>query len=178
MGIPLVIGVCENELLRGNTFLKTFGGVRVSLKLTPHHGTLGDKAARIIRKDLEAALGAGMVVKAVLIHQDVDRVGLAGRRKQLQDWYQEHVDGGGPALVLCTPDPCTERWLCACCQPPRAAKKANPAAGCDPWKHAWRRGKENDLDRVREVATRAQGSLTGLADFDAFLADWCSAGLP
>lgn len=177
MPLPLVLGICEDELERDLAFLKEFAGPKVDLKLTPTRGGgPGKKQARILRKQYEAALRSGFDVRAFLIHCDADRSGLPKRRQEAVKWFQDSKLGSrGAKLICCIPDPCTESWLCRI----RSVRprNANPAAGCEPWKRAWERQTGNDLDRVREAARVARQKLPAHSDFDSFMKDWQAAGL-
>jgi hypothetical protein len=179
MAFPAAIGICEDDLKLDLTFLKAFAGPGVDLRMNPlHGGPLEGKAARIIRGQVEAMRGAGIPVRAVVVHHDVDRASLGHRVQEIERWYRRHRLGEMDlALVVCAPDPCLERWLCLLEGLERRVRKTSPSAGGDPWKLAWSRGKGIALDRVRQAATQARQRLRGQLDFDRFFSDWKKAGL-
>jgi hypothetical protein len=176
---PVVIGVCEDDLRRDHTFLKSFGGVGADLRINPiHGGTLDSGVARLVERQVASAAKAGLTPAAVLVHHDVDRQSVESARSKVRKWFESKLSATSLPLVVCAPRPCLERWLCRTEGSDKRVRSASPAAGCDPWKKAWERGTGNDLDRVRDAAARARGTLTGLEDFELFLADWWAAGLP
>ena len=121
---------------------------------------------------------AGLPVKAVVIHHDVDRSSLANRRALVDTWFKDNLfHEHGLHLVICAPDPCLERWLCICEGSQTRVKAAKPSAGGEPWKHLWNKGKGITLDRVREAAQYARAALHGHQDFDSFFEGWKAAGL-
>lgn len=178
MPLPLVLGVCEDDLERDLTFLKEFAGPHVDIRITPMgKGCPGAKQARLLRSQLEAARRSRFEVKAFLVHGDADGAGLIRRREEMLNRFRRSgLEAGRVRLIRCVPDPCTEAWLCRIGG--IAVRGASPAVGCGPWKRAWERRKGHDLDRVRRAARDARGRLGGQEDFDQFMNDWRAAGLP
>ena len=147
---------------------------RLPLSTSPAH----TKTVRLVARQLEAMRNAGIAVNAVVVHHDVDRSSLAHRRAEIEKWFDDGtLCKQGFSLVICTPDPCLERWLCMCEGTQTRVKGGKPGAGCDPWKALWNKGKGIPLDRVRDAASRARVALRGQPDFDRFYEDWKSAGL-
>lgn len=178
MPSPLVLALCEDDLERDPTFLRAFASGPVNMRVTPMRGpVLAGGTARMVRAQAASAVRAGIILHALLVHLDADTSSADGRRKAIQRWFDSHSLGEQfPSLIACVPAPCTERWLCLATGL-RAPPRANPAAGCEPWKKQWRSGRGLDLERVRRAAGRARTTLAGKADFDAFLQDWRAAGL-
>jgi hypothetical protein len=178
MVFPLALAVCENDLKRDLTFLKAFAGQSVDLRVTPiRGGTLNERVARVIAHQLEAAVKAGLKPQAIVVHQDVDRRSLAASQASVRRWFDAaRFAERGCRLVTCTPEPCIERWLCVAARL-GAVRGASPSGGCQPWKAAWSKRKEPDLDRVRKAAAEARTALRGLPDFDAFFDSWVVAGM-
>lgn len=180
MGIPIVLGLCEDGLMRDLTFLKEFAGDRVSLRLTPFQlGGLTDGGIRILERLLQGLRDSSQAASAILIHHDADQFDVASLRERVSEAYQASLLARWRLpLILCLPRPCTETWLCLCSSPVRKAKRASPKKACDPWKRVWEKGGGNDLDRVKGVAAAARPRLRGHNDFDLFYADWRRAGFP
>jgi hypothetical protein len=179
MPFPAAVAICEDDLRFDQTFLKAFSGISVDLRVTPvHGGTLSTKTARLVTRQLDAMSDAGIPVATVVVHHDVDRSSLEHRVAEINDWF--HAGGFGKrglSLVVCSPEPCLERWLCICEGTHSRVRAPKPSAGCDPWKDIWHRGKGIPLDRVRRAAEKARITLRGQPDFDRFYADWMNAGL-
>ncbi len=177
MTFPLALGVCENDLRRDLSFLKSFAGIGVDLRVTPlHGGRLDAKVARLLRRQIQAALKVGLDPCAIVVHHDVDRASLEARRNEVEHWFRtQGLGADGRKLVPCVPAPCTERWLCAVLDV--RVRGAKPSQGCDPWKEAWGHALEPDLDRVRRAAEGARRKLSGLEDFNLFYEAWKRAGL-
>ncbi|MBI4568621.1 MAG: hypothetical protein HY719_09510 [Planctomycetes bacterium] len=177
MPIPLILGVCEDEVERDLTFLKAFAGNGADLRLTPTHGgTPAGKEARILKRQFDDAKRAGFSVCAFLIHRDADRASLNARENELRKWYSNSELGSlNVPLIRCVPNPCTETWLCA--MRGLRGKNANPAAGGKPWKRAWEKKFGHTLDPVREAAAAARQKLATRDDFARFMTDWTNAGL-
>jgi hypothetical protein len=177
MPLPLVLGICEDDLERDLAFLKEFAGPKVDLRLTPTRGGgPGAKQVRILKRQHEAATRSKFEVRAFLVHSDADRTGHQQRRREMTRWFGDSgLESLGARLIRCVPEPCTEGWLCRI-QSIRA-RGASPAAGCDPWKLAWERHSGHDLDRVREAAAKARQKLRLHSDFVSFYTDWKAAGL-
>jgi hypothetical protein len=178
MVFPLALAICENDLERDLTFLKAFAGPRVDLRVTPVHGvTLKPGHARLLERQMDAAISAGLTPRAVLVHSDGDRRGYTGHRQEIQSWFDHTgLRERGCKLIASLPNPCIERWLCVASGLTRA-KDARPSAGCDPWKAAWSRGKLPDLERVRRAALVARKALRQDESFAAFYTEWVAAGL-
>lgn len=170
MSWPLVFGLCENDLQRDQEFLRAFAERdQIDLKLVPLKGpVLTDAGARLLSKRLSAAAEAGLEVAAILLHADADTVGADRRRRQALDWATRlHLQ---VPVIVCSPDPCLERWLCRCLE--LKGKSAPAASPCDGWKKGWNQAKGVDLDRVRSAAAVAASKLKGLPDFELFQTDW------
>lgn len=178
MDFPLALAICENDLKRDLTFLKAFAGPRVDLRVTPVHGvTLSPGHVRLLERQMDAAIAAGLAPRAILVHSDVDRGSYVGHRREIQEWFDAtSFRHRGCKLIACTPNPCIERWLCGASGLTRA-KNARPSAGCDPWKAVWSRGKAPDLERVRRAALEARKALRQDESFAAFYAEWVAAGM-
>jgi hypothetical protein len=179
MRFPAAVAICEDDLKLDQTFLKAFAGNAVDLRVTPvRGGTLGAKTVRLIARQLDAMTSAGIDVRTVVVHHDVDRTSLQHRVAEIQQWFNAPVlRKRDLSLVVCAPNPCLERWLCICEGSQARVKSAKPSAGGDPWKALWNKGKGIPLDRVHKAAERARTCLPGQPDFDRFYADWRSAGL-
>lgn len=170
MSWRVVFGLCENDLQRDQEFLRAFAELNhVDLRLTPMRGpVLTDAGARLLARRLSAAAAERVHVTAVLLHADADTVGCSKRRSEAQQWAKRHQLA--PPLIVCSPDPCLERWLCRCLG--LKGKSAPAVSPCDGWKKSWSKPTGVDLDRVRSGAKVANSKLKGLEDFDLFLDDW------
>jgi hypothetical protein len=177
MPVPLALAVCEDDLRRDLTFLKEFAGTRIDLRVTPMSGgTFNPKVVRLLGRQARAAKEANLSPQAIVVHHDVDRLGsLQALRSRIHRWFQGSELRGIGRLVVCAPVPCTEAWLCEAVGIQAAG--ASPAAGCDPWKHAWERRGIPDLDRVRDASRLSRRALAAREDFSAFYRDWVEAGL-
>jgi hypothetical protein len=172
----LVLGVCENDLVRDREFLLALLKPVVDLRLTAFQGpTLVPGAAKLLRKAHEAATRSRFVVSAFLLHVDAD-MSLDARLDEIEAWFEGSGLRGLAPLIRVVPLPCTEAWLCRA--EGRHVRGANPAAGCAPFKRAWRRGGGLDLDRVRAAAGARPLSRLGDRDVRLLLEDWNVAGLP
>ncbi len=177
MAIPIVVAVCEDDLRRDAAFLKAFAGPAADLRAIPLGGSLDGKALRLLEREVAAIQDAGLSAQAVLVHHDADR-SAARRQTRIVELYRgSALSRGGCPLILCIPNPCTERWLATAAGLQHRVRRASPAAGCGPWKAAWTPGKGIDGDRIRAAAAQARARLRGLPDFDAFFAAWQAAGL-
>jgi hypothetical protein len=131
----------------------------------------------LLGRQLDAFRAAKLPVSAIVVHHDADTSSHAGRAQQVRRWFTRTTLAAAAPLVVCAPTPCLERWLCGALGLDKKVKKANPSAGCAPWKAAWENRRAIDLDRVREAARNVRDRLAGLPDFDAFVTAWDNAGL-
>lgn len=177
MSLPLGVAVCEDDLRRDLTFLKAFAGPRVDLRVTPlSGGTLNGKVVRLLQQQINSMREAGLQAQAIVVHHDVDRGSLGSVRRKIERWFAGSGLGQTQCkLVICAPHPCLERWLCAGLDV--RVQRPRPSDGCEPYKRAWERSAELDLDRVRKAAGLARRKLLSLDDFSSFFEDWKRAGL-
>lgn len=135
--------ICENGLNRDEQALRHLLGRR-DLRVTPRKGeTLDDRSARLVEREFERR-GEKLVL---VMHRDADGLTWKNRKQLVEQWFKaSRLDRFASQLVVCTPEPCIERWLCLGAGLSHRSRQTQRP--CDPWKKAWEKPSKPEHHRL------------------------------